>query len=56
MSESLSAEEITRVRTIQINLRAVKRCTDCGKQKTVDQFQGYGVWTCRACARAERAA
>lgn len=56
MPESLSAEEIARVRALQIELHAVKRCTLCGHKKPVDQFPGYGVWICSACAVAERAA
>lgn len=49
MADQLAPEEIARVREIQIGLRAVKECADCGKLKTVDQFPRYGTWFCRAC-------
>lgn len=38
------------VRSIQIDLRAVKTCEVCDKRRPVSSFKAYGVNTCNTCA------
>jgi ribosomal protein L37AE/L43A len=48
-SDPLDADECSRVRRLQIALRAHKVCTSCGKPQLVYRFSSYGAGHCEAC-------
>lgn len=49
MPEPLSDSEKLWVRTLQIALRALKRCAACGMTKPVRAFPRYGAEVCKDC-------
>jgi hypothetical protein len=54
MPEPLDVYERQAAYRAQVALGAVKTCAQCGEQKPVSQFAGYGAQPCRMCTVASR--
>jgi hypothetical protein len=49
VTESLDVRARQTVYRAQVALGAVKACAQCGEQKPVSLFAGYGAQPCRLC-------